>query len=82
MGCLIAFNAMDRYELFDEENVVLALQKHLPDLRLVKDSSYHHTSQHKNLKIFYFEVERKDGVPFSLRDADSFKKQHRRQSQK
>jgi oligopeptide transport system substrate-binding protein len=70
LGCLIGFNVMDRYELFDEENIVLALQKHLPipHLRLVKESSYHHTSQHKNLKIFYFEIEKKDATPFSLNE--------------
>jgi oligopeptide transport system substrate-binding protein len=66
LGCLIGFNLMDRYELFDEENIVLALQKYLPQLQLVKESSYSHTSQHKNLKIFYFEIEQKNGTPFSF----------------
>ena len=67
LSCLIGFNILDRYELFDEENIVLALQKHLPSVRLVKESTYHHTSPHKNLKIFYFEIEKKDGTAFSLR---------------
>lgn len=75
MGCLIAFNVMDRYEMFDEDNVVLALQKNLPDLRLVKESSYQQSTQHKNLKIFYFEIERKDGTPFSLYERRSLKNQ-------
>ena len=66
LGCLIGFNLMDRYELFDEENIVLALQKYLPQLRLVKESSYCHTSQHKNLKIFYFEIEKLNDTSFSL----------------
>jgi oligopeptide transport system substrate-binding protein len=65
LGCLIGFNLMDRYEVFDEENVILALQKYLPQLRLVTESSYCHTSQHKNLKIFYFEIEQKNGLAFS-----------------
>lgn len=68
MGCVIAFNAMDKYELFDEENIVLALQKQLPELRLVKESSYSHTSQYKNLKIFYLEIEKREGVPLSLQE--------------
>lgn len=68
LGCLIGFNVMDRYELFDEENVLLTLQKYLPDLRLVKDSSYCHASQHKNFKLFYFEIEKKDGTSFSLQE--------------
>lgn len=68
LGCLVGFNVMDRYELFDEENILLVLQKYLPELHLVKDSSYCHASQHKNLKIFYFEIEKKDGSHFSLEE--------------
>lgn len=66
LGCLVGFNIMDRYELFDEENILLALQKHLPQLRLVKESVYCHVSQHKDVKIFYFEVEKRDNEPFTL----------------
>jgi oligopeptide transport system substrate-binding protein len=65
LGCLIGFNLMSRYELFDEENILLALQKHLPQLRLVKESSYRHTAQRGTLKTFYLEMEKKDGSPFS-----------------
>jgi oligopeptide transport system substrate-binding protein len=65
LGCLIGLNLMSRYELFDEENILLALQKHLPQLRLVKESSYRHTTQKGSLKTFYFEIEKKDGSPFS-----------------
>lgn len=65
LGCLIGFNLMSRYELFDEENIVLALQKHLPQLRLVNESSYKHSSQRGSLKTFYLEIEKKDGSEFS-----------------
>ncbi|MBS0622457.1 MAG: peptide ABC transporter substrate-binding protein [Verrucomicrobia bacterium] len=66
LGCLIGFNVMDRCELFDEENVVIALQKHFPELQLVKESYYQHTSQHEDFKLFYFEIEKKNGSPFSF----------------
>lgn len=65
LGCLIGFNLMSRYELFDEENILLALQKHLPESRLVRESFYRHTSQRGNLKTFYLEIEKKDGSRFS-----------------
>lgn len=65
LGCLIGLNLMSRYELFDEENILLALQKHLPQLRLVKESSYRHTAQRGSLKTFYLEIEKKDGICFS-----------------
>ncbi|MBA3958010.1 MAG: peptide ABC transporter substrate-binding protein [Parachlamydiaceae bacterium] len=74
LGCLIGFNLMNRYEVFDEDNVVLALQKYLPQLRLVKESSYYHTSQHKNLKIFYFEIEKRNGASFSLEEQNLLKR--------
>jgi len=66
LGCLIGFNLMDRYELFDDENIVLALRKYLPQLQLVKESSYCHHSEYKNLKLFYFEIEKKNNHLFSL----------------
>ena len=68
LGCLCAFNSLDKYEFFDEENLILALQKNLPEIKLVKESSYQHSSQYKNLKIFYFEIEKKEGNPFSLQE--------------
>lgn len=73
LGCLVGFNIMNRYELFDEENILLALQKHLPQLRLVKESVYCHASQHKDLKIFYFEVEKRDDELFTLAERKMLK---------
>ena len=29
LGCLIGFNVMDRYEIYDEENILLGLQKYI-----------------------------------------------------
>lgn len=65
-GCVIGFNMMDRCELFDEENIIVALQKHFPELQLVKESYYRHHSQHENLRMFYFEIEKKNGFPFAF----------------
>lgn len=66
LGCLMGFNVMDRCELFDEETIQVVLQKNFPELQLVKDSYYRHTSQYENLRVFYFEVEKRDGKLFSL----------------
>lgn len=68
LGCLIGINMLDRNELFDEENVLIALRKHLPDLRLVNESAYSHTQQNKSLRIFYFEIEKNNGDPLTLAD--------------
>lgn len=66
LGCLIGFNVLDKYELFDEENMVVALQKYFPKLEWVNESYYQHASQGDNLKIFYFEVKKNNSTPFSL----------------
>lgn len=66
LGCLFGFNIMDRYELFDEENIQLLLDKHYPHLRIVADSFYEHNTVHKDAKIFYFELEKKNGELFSF----------------
>ncbi len=68
MGCLIGFNVMDRCELFDEENILVSLQKHFPEFQFVKESYYNHASQDDGIRICYFEVEKKDGAPFSLQE--------------
>lgn len=73
LGCLIGYSALDKYELFDEENLCLAFQKQHPDIRLVRESLYQHTSQNKNLKIHYFEIEKKDGSNFSLYEQNLLK---------
>lgn len=65
LGCLIGFNILNRYELFDEENILLALQKHLPELRLVRESKYCHNSKFRSLRIFYLEIEKQDSLPLS-----------------
>lgn len=66
IGCLIGFNVLHRYEVFDEENVLLTLQKYVPEIRLIKESTYCHALQFQNLKLFYLEFEKKDTSAFSL----------------
>lgn len=68
LGCLVGSNMLDRYELFDKQNVFLALQKLLPDIKLVEDSSYRHPLQQEQIKLFYFEIEKVDQSPFSLKE--------------
>lgn len=66
LGCAVGINVMSRYELFDKENVILALEKHFPLYSMVQESFYYHPTKDSDVKIFYFEIERKDGVPLSL----------------
>jgi oligopeptide transport system substrate-binding protein len=75
LGCLVGFNLVERYEIFDEENVSLILQKHFPEFQLVKDSSYAHVSSTKDFKIFYFEIEKINASSFGLQQQIILKKQ-------
>ncbi len=68
MGCLIGFNLLDCYEVFDEESVLLTLKKDHPEISIAKDSFYHHVLPNKNQKIIYFEIGKKDQTPFSLEE--------------
>lgn len=81
-GLLIGFNVTNRYEIFDEENILLALQKHLPDLRLVRDSFYSHTSPNKHVKIIYLELEKKHGALISSEELILLKENIERKVQK
>ncbi len=65
VGCIVGFNLIDRGELFDEQNLVIALQKRFADLEFVKESSYRHASQNEDIRLCYFEVKQKDNQPFS-----------------
>lgn len=66
MGCLIGVNLMDCYEVFDEANVQLVLEKNHPEISIVKDSCYRHVLPNPNLRIIYFEIEKKDASLFTL----------------
>ncbi|MGL4348053.1 MAG: peptide ABC transporter substrate-binding protein [Chlamydiales bacterium] len=66
LGCLVGCNLFDRYEIFDKENILLTLQKYIPDVSYVKESLYQHPSKDENLKIIYLELEKEN--PISLQE--------------
>lgn len=68
VGCLIGFNQLDRCELFDEQNLVTALQKQFSGLEFIKESSYQHISHHKDIGAFYFEIKWKDNRYFNRKE--------------
>lgn len=68
LGCLVGCNLLDRYEIFDKENILLTLQKYIPHVSYVKESLYQYPSKDENLKIIYLEIEKKDETPVSLQE--------------
>lgn len=77
VGCLIGFNSLQKYELFDEENILLTLQALYPDLKYIEEGFHYYTTRFKKLKFIYFELEKVDGTPFSLNEKNLLKKHFR-----
>lgn len=68
LGCLVGLTLSDRYEVFDEHNILLILEKKHPELKIVQDSYYYHATSNKRMNILYFEIEKSGGTSFSLQE--------------
>lgn len=70
LGCLIGLKLDGRHELFDEESVLLILQKKYPDIAVVGDSTYTHLCYDQSFKMLYVELEgRSHGLlPLEMRN--------------
>jgi hypothetical protein len=67
LGLLVGINLMDKYELFDEEHILAAVQKWIPQAQLVPGgSSSLEGGRGEKVKILYVELEKKDRTPFSV----------------
>lgn len=66
LGCLVGCNLLDRYEIFDKENILLALQKYIPHVNYVKESLYQYPCKDEHLKIIYLELEKESENDISL----------------
>jgi oligopeptide transport system substrate-binding protein len=66
LGLLIGVNLMDKYELFDEDHVLAAIQKWIPQAQLVQGSSVAFEGSKDRIKILYVEIEKKDRSILSI----------------
>lgn len=66
LGILSHTFLRDKYEIFDEEQILFAIQKILPDASIIKDSIYFVQPVKSQLKTLYFEIEHHNGDPFDL----------------
>lgn len=55
----------DKYEIFDEEQILFIIRKLMPEAQLVKDSAYTFQSSKNTVKTLYFEINKKSGLPFN-----------------
>lgn len=67
LGLLVGINLMDKYELLDEEHVLGAVQKWIPQAQLVQGGSAAlEGGKGEKIKLLYIELEKKDRTPFSV----------------
>ncbi|HVW99957.1 MAG TPA: hypothetical protein VHA52_05940, partial [Candidatus Babeliaceae bacterium] len=68
LGILAHVYLKDKYEAFDEENILLAIRKSVSEAQLVKGSVYVVRGGKNTVKTLYFEIDKKSGLPFSLEE--------------
>jgi oligopeptide transport system substrate-binding protein len=64
----------DKYEIFDEEQILFIIRKFLPEAELVKDSVYAFQPSKHTVKTLYFEIYKKSGLQFSSEEVNQLKK--------
>ncbi len=65
LGVSIAVALLNRYEAFDEQHIIAAIQKFIPESLIVKGSYYTYRAYHDPIKYVYLELEKKDGSRYS-----------------
>lgn len=66
LGVLGTLNAINKNELFEERHIMNAIDHCLPDVRCIEGSFVLDRQRHTSSLLFYIEIEKKDGAPFSL----------------
>ncbi len=64
---------LNRYELFDQEQLLKAVQKFLPDLKIVKGSIYTFQGAEDRIKTLYVEFEKNSSQYFTLSEIKKLK---------
>jgi oligopeptide transport system substrate-binding protein len=63
----------DKYEVFDEEQILFIIRKWMPESQLAKDSVYTFQSSKNAVKSLYFEIDKKNGLPFTSEEVKQLK---------
>ena len=63
----------DKYEIFDEEQILFIIRKLMPEIQLAKDSIYTYQASKNTIKTLYFEIHKKNGLSFTSREIKQLK---------
>lgn len=69
----------DKYELFDEDQIIFIIQKLIKEIQLVKSSVYFFLSPQSTIKTLYFEINKKNGLTFSPEEIKHLKRSLRQE---
>lgn len=75
LGLSIGVNLFHKYEFFDEKHVLRAVQKFIPDIRIVPGSIYQSSHLNDPIISLYLELEKIDGSSITLEDRKQLKGQ-------
>lgn len=73
IGVLVQIALNNRYELFDQEQLLKAVQKFIPNLRIVKGSVYIFQGSGDSIKTLYVEFEKNGNQFFTLAEIKNLK---------
>jgi len=74
LGILVVMNILRDNEMFEQKHTLEAVQHCLPFARQVKDSYVADRTDQDKIRLFYLEVEKEDGTPFTLEEIKELRK--------
>lgn len=74
LGLLGGMNVLRENELFEERHIIEAITHCLPYVRTIENSFILDRRSHDPIRLFYLEIEKKDGSSFSLQEIKELKK--------
>ena len=75
LGLTISVNLFHKYEFFNEKHVLRAVQKFIPNLRIVPGSTYLASTANDSIVSLYVELEKSDGSVLTLEERKILKKE-------
>jgi len=79
LGLVLVVSIKDRYEMFESNHILAAVQKYIPDAQFVKDSYYYCKPNHDPIKYIYLEFEKQSGAKFTSQEIQLLKRELKEQ---
>lgn len=75
LGLLVGICLFDKQEIFEEKHLLLAVQKFLPHVQIIKGSLFLHHDAEDSIRLIYVEFEKKGGGSFSVEEISLLKRE-------